>query len=253
MQIVIIEDEKLTANDLAETLKQVVPEARIVAMLTSVSSAIGWFQQNEHPDLIFSDIQLGDGLSFEIFKVIDTNTPVIFCTAFDEYALRAFDANGIDYILKPFDQVAIEVAIQKYHKLKSKFSANSANMEQLIQWMSQKKRPSQGSVLVYKQDKILPIRFNDIALFYIENEITHLVTFDQKSYTVNKTIEAIEEIASDEFFRVNRQYLVHRRAIKEASHYFARKLSLSLCIPFQETIAVSKNKVTDFLTWLSTK
>lgn len=253
MKIVIIEDEKLTANDLAETLKLVVPEASIVAMLTSVSSAIGWFQHNEHPDLIFSDIQLGDGLSFEIFKAIGTNTPVIFCTAFDEYALRAFEANGIDYILKPFDQDTIEAAIQKYHKLKSKFSGNSANMEQLIQWMAQKKRPAQGSVLVYKQDKILSIRFDDIALFYIGNEITHLVTFDQKSYTINKSIETIEEIASDDFFRVNRQFLVHRRAIKEASQYFARKLSLSLCIPFQETITVSKNKVTDFLNWLSTQ
>lgn len=251
MKIVIIEDEKLTANDLAETIGRVAPEARIVAVLPSVSSAVDWFQQNEHPDLIFSDIQLGDGLSFEIFKIVSTNTPVIFCTAFDEYALRAFDANGIDYILKPFDQNNIESAIQKYHKLKSKFSGNMANIEQLMQWMSQKKRPVQGSVLVYKQDKILPVRFDEIALFYIENEITHLVTFDQKRYTINKTIENIEEIASVDFFRVNRQFLVHRRAIKEASLYFARKLSLNLTISFPETITVSKNKVTDFLNWLS--
>lgn len=253
MQIVIIEDEKLTAVDLAETILRVAPEALIVAMLSSVRLAIDWFQQNEHPDLIFSDIQLGDGLSFDIFKTISTNTPVIFCTAFDEYALRAFDANGIDYILKPFDQHAIGLSIQKYHKLKNKFKGNSANIEQLIQWMAEKKRPSQGSVLVYKQDKILPVRFDDIALFYIENEITHLVTFDQKRYTINKTIETIEEIASNDFFRVNRQFLVHRRAIKEASHYFARKLSLTLCIPFQETITVSKNKVSDFLNWLSAR
>ena len=253
MQIVIIEDEKLTATDLAETILRVEPEARIVAMLSSVRLAIDWFQQNEHPDLIFSDIQLGDGLSFEIFKTISTNTPVIFCTAFDEYALRAFDANGIDYILKPFDQHAIGLSIQKYHKLKNKFSGNSANIEQLIQWMAEKKRPSQGSVLVYKQDKILPVRFDNIALFYIENEITHLVTFDQKRYTINKTIETIEEIVSNDFLRINRQFLVHRRAIKEASHYFARKLSLTLCIPFQETITVSKNKVSDFLNWLSAR
>jgi two-component system response regulator LytT len=253
MQIVIIEDEKLTATDLAETILRVAPKAQIVAILPSVSSAIEWFQQNEHPDLIFSDIQLGDGLSFEIFKTISTNTPVIFCTAFDEYALRAFEANGIDYILKPFDQLNIEMSLQKYHKLKNKFSGNTANIEQLIQWMAQQKRPSQGSVLVYKQDKILPVRFDDIALFYIENEITHLVTFDQKKYTINKTIENIEEIASNDFFRVNRQFLVHRRAIKEASHYFARKLSLTLCIPFQETITVSKNKVADFLNWLSSR
>jgi DNA-binding LytR/AlgR family response regulator len=119
--------------------------------------------------------------------------------------------------------------------------------------MAQQKRPAQGSVLVYKQDKILPVRFDDIALFYIENEITHLITFDQKRYTINKTIENIEEIASYDFFRVNRQFLVHRRAIKEASHYFARKLLLTLSIPFQETITVSKNKISDFLNWLSAR
>jgi two-component system, LytTR family, response regulator LytT len=250
MLIVIIEDEKLTADDLAETILRVVPEAKIEAILTSVSSAILWFQQNKHPDLIFSDIQLGDGLSFEIFKAITTDTPVIFCTAYDEYALRAFDANGIDYILKPFDKKSVETAISKYQKLKSKFGGSMSTIEQLIQSLGQQKRPVQGSVLVYKQDKILPIRFDDIALFYIENEITHLITFDQKKYTVNKTIENIEEIASADFFRVNRQFLVHRRAIREASHYFARKLSLNLCIPFPETITVSKNKVGDFLEWL---
>jgi two-component system response regulator LytT len=251
MQIVIIEDEKLTATDLAENIMRVVPEAQIVAILPSVSSTIGWFQQNEHPDLIFSDIQLGDGLSFEIFKTISTNTPVIFCTAFDEYALRAFEANGIDYILKPFDQQNIELAIQKYRKLKSKFSGNMANIEQLIQYMAQKKRPAQGSVLVYKQDKIVPVRFDDIALFYIETEITHLITFDQKKYTINKTLENIEEIAPEDFFRINRQFLVHRRVIKEASQYFSRKLSLSLNINFNQTITVSKTRVPDFLNWLS--
>lgn len=253
MQIVIIEDEKLTANDLVETIQRAAPRAEIETILNSVSSAIEWFQQHAHPDLIFSDIQLGDGLSFEIFKAVSIDAPVIFCTAFDEYALRAFEANGIDYLLKPFDQKSIETAIQKYEKLKSKFNGSASTIEQLIHWMDQQKRPKQGSVLVYRQDKILPVRFDDIALFYIENEITHLLTFDQKRYTINKTIEAIEEIASTQFFRVNRQFLVQHRAIKEASQYFARKLSLTLCIPFPETITVSKNKVTDFLNWLSSQ
>jgi len=250
MQIVIIEDEKLTADDLADTIVRIVPEAKIVALLNSVSTAIEWFGKNESPDLIFSDIQLGDGLSFEIFKRVTIDSPVIFCTAYDEYALLAFKANGIEYILKPFDQNSIATAIGKYQKLKSTLGGSMSTIEQLIRYMDQKKRPTQGSVLVYKQDKILPVRFDDIALFYIENEITHLVTFDQKRYTVNKTIEHIEEIASTDFFRVNRQFLVHRRAIKEASHYFARKLSLTLTVPFQETITVSKNKVGDFLEWL---
>ena len=251
MKVVIIEDEKLTADDLAETILKIVPDAKIISVLHSVSTAISWFQKNEHPDLIFSDIQLGDGLSFEIFKKISTNVPVIFCTAYDEYALKAFDANGIDYILKPFDKSTIEAAFSKYNKLKNKFSENSSSLDNVIRLLENKKKHNQVSVLVYHKDKIVPVRLEEIALFYIENEITYLLTFDQKSYTINKTIEEIEKISSDVFFRVNRQFLVNRKAIKEASQYFARKLSLTLTISFKETITVSKLKVPEFLDWLS--
>jgi DNA-binding LytR/AlgR family response regulator len=252
MKVVIIEDEKLTADDLAETILKIVPDAKIISVLHSVSTAISWFQKNEHPDLIFSDIQLGDGLSFEIFKKISTNVPVIFCTAYDEYALKAFDANGIDYILKPFDKSTIEAAFSKYNKLKNKFSENSSSLDNVIRLLENKKKHNQVSVLVYHKDKIVPVRLEEIALFYIENEITYLLTFAQKSYTINKTIEEIEKISSNDFFRVNRQFLVNRKAIKEASQYFARKLSLTLTIPFKETITVSKLKVPEFLDWLST-
>ena len=252
MKVVIIEDEKLTADDLAETILKIVPDTKIISVLYSVSTAISWFQKNEHPDLIFSDIQLGDGLSFEIFKNISTNVPVIFCTAYDEYALKAFDANGIDYILKPFDKSTIEAAFNKYNKFKNKFSENSSNLDNIIRLFENKKKHNQSSVLVYHKDKIIPVRLEDIALFYIENEITYLLTFAQKSYTINKTIEEIEKISSDDFFRVNRQFLVNRKAIKESSQYFARKLSLTLIIPFKETITVSKLKVPEFLDWLST-
>jgi two-component system response regulator LytT len=251
MRIVIIEDEKLTATNLAETIVTVVPDAQITAILSSVRSAVSWFRENEQPDLIFSDIQLGDGLCFEIFITIPVHSPVIFCTAYDEYALKAFDANGIDYILKPFDKTTIEEAFQKYHTLKDSFTGKISNLDQIIQFIENKKKQANASVLVYKQDKIIPVRFEDIALFYVENEITRLITFDHKAYTINKTMEKVEEISPDDFFRVNRQFLIHHRAIKEASQYFGRKLSLSLTVPFRETITVSKNKVPSFLNWLS--
>jgi two-component system, LytTR family, response regulator LytT len=251
MKIVIIEDEKLTADDLVETIIKIVPDAKIISVLHSVSTAISWFLKNEDPDLIFSDIQLGDGLSFEIFKKISTTAPVIFCTAYDEYALKAFDANGIDYILKPFDESTIEAAFNKYNNLKNKFSENGPTLDKIIRLFENKKKHTQSSILVYHKDKIVPVRLEDIALFYIENENTHLITFDQKSYTINKTIEEMEKISSIDFFRVNRQFLVNRMAVKEASQYFARKLSLTLTIPFNETITVSKLKVPEFLNWLS--
>lgn len=251
MKIVIIEDEKLAADDLSETILKVDPDAEIISVLHSVSTAISWFLKNEHPDLVFSDIQLGDGLSFEIFRAVSSNVPVIFCTAYDEYALKAFDANGIDYILKPFDVPTIEAAFNKYNKLKNRFSENNFTLENVIRLFENKKKHGQSSVLVYHKDKILPVRIDDIALFYLENEITYLLTFDQKSYTINKPLDELEKIAGSDFYRANRQNLIHRKAIKEASQYFARSLSVTLILPFKETIKVNKVKVPDFLSWLS--
>ena len=251
MKIVIIEDEQLTADDLAETILKVSPEVLIIARLSSVKDAVAWFRKNEQPDLIFSDIQLGDGLCFEIFRKHPITTPVIFCTAFDEYALTAFKAHGIDYILKPFDEQTIAGALTRYKELERKFLGNNKQIETILQLFENRKNQKQGSVLVYHKDKILPIKLQDIALFYLEHEITYIITFGQKTFTISKSLEELEEIAGNSFYRANRQYLVNRKAIKEASQYFARKLSIALSIPFIETITISKVKVPDFLNWLS--
>lgn len=251
MTIVIIEDEQLTADDLAETIVKANPQAQIVTILSSVKEAIAWFQHHENPDLIFSDIQLGDGLSFEIFASVSSTTPVIFCTAYDEYALNAFKVNGIDYILKPFTLATIAEALKKYNELKNNFSRNILQYEHILALFGDKKKQKKGSVLVYHKDKILPVRTEDVALFYIENEITYLITFDQKNYSINKTMEELEKTIGNDFYRVNRQFLINRKAIKEASQYFARKLSITLVVPFKETITVPKVKVTDFLDWLA--
>lgn len=251
MTIVIIEDEQRTAEDLAKTILKINPEIKIVAKLAAVEDAIHWFQQNKQPDLIFSDIQLGDGLCFEIFKSLSITTPVIFCTAYDEYALSAFKANGIDYILKPFDEEVIVQALSRYKELERKFSSNNVQLENILQLFENRKIQKKGSILVYHKDKILPVRIDDIALFYIENEITYLLTFDQKSFTTNKTLEELEKVSGADFYRINRQYLIQRKAIKEAAQYFARSLSVTLTIPFKDTIKVNKVKVPDFLNWLS--
>jgi DNA-binding LytR/AlgR family response regulator len=253
MKIVIIEDEQLTADDLAETILKLAPDVQIVAQLNSVKEAIAWFKKNEHPDLIFSDIQLGDGLCFEIFAKQPITTPVIFCTAYDEYALNAFKTNGIDYILKPFDEQVIASALAKYKELERRFSGNTLQIDSILQLFEERKNQKKGSVLVYHKDKILPVKLGSIALFYIENEITYLTTFDQINYSINKTLEELEKISGNDFYRANRQYLINRKAIKEVSQYFARKLSLTLTIPFKETITVNKIKVSDFLNWLSEK
>ena len=251
MKVVIIEDEQLTADDLAETILKVSPGVQIVASLSSVNDAVIWFRKNEQPDLIFSDIQLGDGLCFEIFRKHPITTPVIFCTAFDEYALTAFKAHGIDYILKPFDEQTIANSLTRYKELERKFLGNNKQIETILQLFENRKNQQQRSVLVYHKDKILPTKLQDIALFYIDHEITYLITFGQKNFTISKSLEELEEITGNSFYRANRQYLVNRKAVKEASQYFARKLSITLSIPFNETIIISKVKVPDFLNWLS--
>ncbi len=251
MKLVIIEDEKLTADDLAETILAECPDAEILAVLGSVKEALAWFASHSAPDLVFSDIQLGDGISFEIFHAITQRMPVIFCTAYDEYALNAFKANGIEYVLKPFTQKTIGAAIGKYKNLKQGFSDQSFSYKDLLPLFEHKQGPVQGSVLVYQKDKILPVRLSDISVFFIENENTHLLTSDQKMYTVNKTLEELEKLCGAGFYRANRQFLVNRTAVKDASQYFSRKLVVNLHVPFSENITISKEKTGEFLNWLA--
>jgi two-component system, LytTR family, response regulator LytT len=251
MNIVIIEDEQHTAEDLAETIKKAEPGAHIRASLRSLKEAVAYFQNNERPDLIFCDIQLGDGLSFEIFNRIPISSPVIFCTAYDEYALKAFKANGIDYILKPFTKKTIQESLKKYVVLKDSFIQKAPSYKTILELLEGRRSHKQGSILVYHKDNIIPVKMDDIALFYIDNEVTRLTTFNQKHYFVNKTLEELTKGTGDDFYRANRQFLINRKAINNVSQYFARKLAINLIIPVKGKIFVSKEKSKDFLNWLS--
>lgn len=252
MQIVIIEDERLTADDLAETIKQVQSDAEIVAILRSVKEATQYLKAGNTPDLIFSDIQLGDGLSFEIFSSLAVTAPVIFCTAYDEYALTAFKANGIDYILKPFTSETIGVALQRYQSLRNTFSANTLQQyEAILKVFAGRETQRPAALLIHHLDKILPVKLESIALFYLKNEVTHLLTFNGKVYCPNKSLDELERITGDTFFRINRQYLVAHKAVTGATNYLSRKLSVTLMVPFEEVITVSKEKAPAFLKWLS--
>jgi two-component system response regulator LytT len=251
MKIVIIEDERVVADDLEASIKLLTGDSDIV-QLHSVKEAIAYFKNGATPDLIFSDIQLGDGLSFEIFIATPQAAPVIFCTAYNEYALEAFRANGIDYILKPFTRETLERAFQKYGQLKKIFSIDqSQQFSAMIQMMSERNAEKTASVLVYHQDKIIPVKLEDIALVYLENENTHLLTFSGKTYYSNKKLDELERTAGNYFFRANRQFLISRKAIADVSSFFSRKLSINLVFPFKEKIIVSKARSPEFLDWLS--
>lgn len=248
MKIVIIEDEKLTAKDLANTIKMIEPDAEIISILYSVEDALLYFQLNPEIDLIFSDIELSDGLSFEIFRKLNIQTPIIFCTAYQQYSLEAFQTLGIDYILKPFNKQSIEKTLEKYKNLKSKFVKPTDNYEALIHNL-QNEKLSNKSVITHQGDKIIPVNETDIAFFYIENNCTFAYTFEQKRIVINQTLDSLEE-KFGRFFRANRQYLINRKAVKGASQYFKRKMSVNLTLNYPEKIIVGKLKLTDFIKWL---
>jgi DNA-binding LytR/AlgR family response regulator len=233
MKIVIIEDEPLTAKDLEVCIHAAEPGAEVVATLGSVDEAIRYFKEHAAPDIIFSDIQLGDGQSFAIFEANAQIVPVIFCTAYDEYALEAFRAAGIDYILKPFTAKTIAAALAKYHHLKPR------------------EEPARRSILVYYKTQIIPVAVEDIALVYVHDESTRLVLFNKQQYVVGKRLEEVEKIVGAAFYRVNRQYLVNREAIKDVSQDAGRRLLVNLLIPFDEPIMVGRVKASAFLSWLA--
>lgn len=253
MKILILEDEQRAALDLQATIKDVLPEVEIVGILDSVDSAIAWFNKNPSPDLAFFDIQLADGLSFEIFNEVKVICPVIFCTAFDEYALQAFQVNSVDYILKPFDKKAVRRALDKVKALGNFFQNRDGNLEKKLAKLLEAVRPAsaKSTFLVTHREKLLPISVSDIAYFYIEHEVTFIHTLDNRRFMLNQTLDELEKVLDPrQFFRANRQFLLHAKAIEEVEQYFARKLLIKLKAQTKEPIVVSKAKATEFLQWL---
>lgn len=251
MKIVIIEDEDLSSSDLSDTIMRVEKNAEILAILKSVKEATHYFNNPpQKPDIVFSDIQLGDGLSFEIFKNVNCDFPIIFCTAYDEYALEALKTHGIFYILKPFTDKTIIDAFEKYKFLQQTLIPQSSYGDISTQISVQKQRKL-GSVLVYFKERILPIKLSQIALFFLESNNLYIYTFSNQQYKLNMTLEEAEVLSGELFFKANRQCLIHRDAILEASQYFGRKLLVSLKVKYAEPIIISKEKAPAFLHWLT--
>lgn len=252
MKILIIEDEIKTARALAALIQSVYPLAEIVGIIQSIEKAVQHILSNENPDLIFMDIQLSDGLSFEIFKEVKINSPVIFCTAFDEYAIDAFKANGIDYILKPFSKDTLIAAFEKVKMLSNSFQSNkpvSLDYDTLLKITNQ--HNSKKSFLVFKGNKYVTIATDTIALFYMNNEMATMITFDEKEYLLNQSMDAITaQLSNEQFYRLNRQYLINFDAVLSVEPYFLRKLFLKLKVTTKEQLLISKHKTTEFLGWL---
>lgn len=253
MNITIIEDELKTARSLEGIIKEIKPSARIAGPHQSIEDAVAALSTGEVPDLIFMDIQLADGLSFEIFKSVSISCPVVFCTAFDEYSLEAFKRNGVDYVLKPFSRDDIANAFKKVDELKNFFQQKTnPDFEELLHKIVQ---PSEKtSFLVFKHQKYTTVQVEQIAYFYIRNEATSMMCFDGSEYTLNQSLDQVAgTISSKRFFRVNRQYLVNFKAIKEIEHYFLRKLYVKLTIETPDKLLINKEKASQFLSWMENR
>lgn len=250
MNVIIIEDEKPSARRLQRMVEALGVEVN--TMLHSVEESLNWFQSNKHPDLIFLDIQLSDGLSFEIFEAIDIASAVIFTTAYDEYALQAFKLNSIDYLLKPIDQVELEKAVSKYKTRIPQHQAVSLDfndIKKLLVNPIEREYKKRFSVKVGQHIKLLPI--DEIECFYSENKGTYAATIEGRNYLLDTTLEQLEnELQPDTFFRVSRKFFININAIKDIVSYTNSRLQLKLHKFNEQDIIVARERVKEFKDWL---
>ncbi|WP_425636623.1 LytR/AlgR family response regulator transcription factor [Algoriphagus yeomjeoni] len=248
MRILIIEDEKPAANLLIKQIKEHYPDAEIFGNLDSISKSIQWFGNNSQPDLIFCDIQLADGISFEIFEKVNLSTPIIFTTAFDQYAIKAFQVNAIDYLLKPIDPKELARAVDKY---KANHIRSAIEIDLLKNLLSPSKSTYKSRFLVKFGDKIQSVPVDTIAFFYSEERVTFMQTIEGKKYVLESTLEQTEaQVNPSNFFRLNRKYLISMDAIEGIFSYSNSRLKVTLKNCNDQDILVSREKVTDFKSWL---
>ncbi len=250
MNIIIIEDEKPAARLLQRKIEKL--GYGITTLLHSVEESLFWFQNNDHPDLIFLDIQLSDGLSFEIFEKIDIKSAVIFTTAFDAYALRAFKLNSIDYLLKPIDEEELATAISKFA---NQFQVNSvSNLDfeaikrMLVNPISKEYR-KRFSVKIGQQIKVIDVV--EIECLYSENKGTYIHTLDNRDYLIDSSLEVVEaELDPKDFFRISRKYIIPLHSVKEIQLYSNSRLKISLPTYKADEVIVARERVSDFKEWL---
>lgn len=251
MKALIIEDEVLAAQSLQKLITEVAPDTEVIATLQSIDESVAWFDENPMPDLVFMDIHLADGSSFTIFEQVQITCPVIFTTAYDEYALKAFEVSSIDYLLKPINRNALTRAMNKYNNLIANNSTDNQAITDIIQKLGSIKK-HKSCFLVPERDKLIPIVTTNIAYFYIDTKTVKAITLDEHTYYMNQTLDDIMmQLNPDDFFRANRQFIVSRKAIKDLTIWFGNKLSLNMSVNILEKIIISKAKVSEFKNWFS--
>ena len=250
-RVIIVEDETAAVVNLRSMLLNIDPNIEIIASLESVEEAVDFFSSKVEADIVFMDIHLADGDSFRIFRSVDIDIPIIFTTAYDQYALQAFKVNSIDYLLKPFQEEELRHSLEKLERLKTNEPTEVVTATPLIQHNEVTNNLLQTMLVRYK-DRIIPISMEEVAYFYTFSERVTLTTHDGVTYPVDKTLESLSQQLSPKlFFRANRQFIVSRRAVKDVSVWFGSRLSLNLHIEAPERIVIPKARVAEFKQWLS--
>lgn len=248
MNVIIIEDEELAVRNLESIFKEI-GDVTTVAVLESIADTVEWFGMNEDPDLVFMDIHLADGSAFEIFKLIDIKCPVIFTTAYDEYALQAFKVNSIDYLLKPVDVAAVKKALGKLKNI-TKGNGSSDDMKRILSILKPVTEYKTHFLVSQKGDKLVPLIANDIAYIYIDLNIVKAMTFEEKTFVMQYTMDELSAMLNPkDFYKANRQFVIARKAIKDIDLWFNSRLSINLKPAAPEKVLVSKARITDFKLW----
>ena len=252
LNVLIIEDEEPAAKRLQKMLKEIEPDANVLENIVSVSSALKWFEANPPPDLIFSDIQLSDGLSFEIYKKIEILCPIIFTTAYDQYAMEAFKVNSVDYLLKPIKKEELEKAVSKYKKISQPSPATPAiDINKLLQSFNPAASDYKKRFVVRYGEHIKTINIEEVVYFYTEDKVNFLCTKDGRRFVVDFNLDTLDSTLDPKtFFRINRQYIISIHSIAEMLAYTKSRVLIKLNPPAKHETIVSTERAADFKLWL---
>jgi two-component system LytT family response regulator len=249
MKAVIVEDEFAAAQNLKRLMKSVDESIEIIAVLQNVDESIEWFSANAMPDVVFMDIHLADGDSFSIFKSIDIRCAIIFTTAYDQYALKAFEVNSVDYLLKPISRKSLEKALEKLKNFSP--GNNSADaIERIMKSINQVGKQQRKSFLIPVKDKLIPVSSDDIAYVYSINKKAAITCFSKREYTIDTSLDDfLKQLDPGLFFRANRQFIISHRAVADLSMWFDGKLAVNLSVAVPERIIVSRARSAEFKKW----
>jgi DNA-binding LytR/AlgR family response regulator len=258
MKILIVEDEDLAVKKLKKTLLSVDESATVVGEADSIKATVSWLQSNPAPDLILMDIELADGQSFEIFNHVEVKSPVIFITSYDEFALKAFKVNSVDYLLKPVQKEDLHAALEKYRQMKQMYTAAqqpapSLSLDVLVKELQQKLQTKEfrKRFLVKHGQKLVSVEVEEIAYFFSDGRLNFFKTSDNRKFVVDYTMDELNDMLDPEkYFRISRSFFISVNSVSQIHDYFGNRLILQLKPETDKEAIVSREKVTDFKNWL---